>query len=96
MLIFVLVSLMIIALIIYITKHRVEIIHKEIKKEKLEAIKTALKTHLKETLQNLRHNISLLDEDPKLSQKERELYKEIKNILEEAENRIEGKLKELE
>jgi len=95
-LLFVLVLLIIVILIVYITKHRIEIIHKEIKKEKIENIKTDLRKHLKETLQDLRHDISLLDEDPKLSQKERELYQEAKNILEEAEKKIEEKLKELE
>jgi hypothetical protein len=95
-LLFVLILLIIIALIIYLTKHRVEIIHKEIRKEKIENIKADLKKHLKETLQDLRHDISLLDEDPKLSQKEKELYQEAKNILEEAEKKIEEKLKGLE
>jgi hypothetical protein len=95
-LLFVSILLIIVILIIYITKHRIEIIHKEIKKEKIENIKSDLRKHLKETLQDLRHDISLLDEDPKLSQKERELYKEAKNILEEAEKKIEEKLKELE
>ena len=95
-LLFILILLMIIILIIYLTKHRVEIIHKEIRKEKIENIKTDLRKHLKETLQDLRHDISLLDEDPKLSQKEKELYQEAKNILEEAEKKIEEKLKELE
>jgi hypothetical protein len=95
-LLFVLILLIIIALIIYITKHRVEIIHKEIRKEKIENVKADLKKHLKETLQDLRHYISLLDEDPKLSQKEKELYQEAKNILEEAEKKIEEKLKEFE
>jgi len=95
-LLFVLILLIIIVLIIYLTKHRVEIIHKEIRKEKIENIKADLKKHLKETLQDLRHDISLLDEDPKLSQKEKELYQETKNILEEAEKKIEEKLKELE
>jgi hypothetical protein len=95
-LLFVLILLIIIALIIYITKHRVEIIHKEIRKEKIENIKADLKKHLKETLQDLRHDISLLDEDPRLSQREKELYQEARNILEEAEKKIEEKLKELE
>jgi hypothetical protein len=95
-LLFVLILLIIIVLIIYITKHRVEIIHREIRKEKIENIKADLKRHLKETLQDLRHDISLLDEDPKLSQREKELYQEAKNILEEAEKKIEEKLKELE
>jgi hypothetical protein len=88
--------LIIIALIIYITKHRVEIIYKEIKREKIEIIKANLGQHIKETLQDLSHDISLLDEDPKLSQKEKELYQEAKNILEEAEKKIEEKLKEME
>jgi|GEM_PF-852377 len=95
-LLFILILLMIIILIIYLTKHRVEIIHKEIRKEKIENIKADLKKHLKETLQDLRHDISLLDEDPKLNQREKELYQEAKNILEEAEKKIEEKLKELE
>jgi hypothetical protein len=95
-LLFILILLIIIVLIIYITKHRVEIIHKEIRKEKIENIKADLKKHLKETLQDLRHDISLLDEDLRLSQREKELYQEAKNILEEAEKKIEEKLKELE
>ncbi len=95
-LLFVLILLIIIVLIIYLTKHRVEIIHKEIRKEKIENIRTDLRKHLKETLQDLRHDISLLDEDPRLSQREKELYQEAKNILEEAEKKIEEKLKELE
>jgi hypothetical protein len=95
-LLFILILLIIIVLVIYLIKHRVEIIHKEIKKEKIENIKTELKKHLKETLKNLKHDISLLDEDPKLNQKEKELYQETKNILEEAEKKIEEKLKELE
>jgi hypothetical protein len=95
-LLFILILLIIIVLIIYLTKHRVEIIHKEIRKEKIENIKADLKKHLKETLQDLRHDISLLDEDPKLSQKEKTLYQEAKNILEQAEKKIEEKLKELE
>jgi hypothetical protein len=95
-LLFVLILLIIIVLIIYLTKHLVEIIHKEIRKEKIENIKVDLKKHLKETLQDLRHDISLLDEDQKLSQKEKELYQEAKNILEEAEKKIEEKLKKLE
>jgi len=93
---FISILILLLILVIYLTKHRVEIIHKEIKREKIEKIKADLKKHLKETLQNLRHDISLLDEDPKLSQKEKELYHEAKNILEEAENKIEEKLKELE
>jgi len=93
---FVLILLLIIILVIYLTKHRVEIIHKEIKKEKLESIKADIKRHIRQTLKDLRHNISLLDEDPKLSQKEKELYREAKNILEEAEHKIEEKLKEFE
>jgi len=95
-LLFALILLIIVILIIYITKHRIEIIHKEIKKEKIENIKSDLRKHIKETLQDLRHDISLLDEGPKLSQKEKELYQEAKNILEEAEKKIEEKLKELE
>jgi hypothetical protein len=95
-LLFILILLIIIILIIYLTKHRVEIIHKEIKKEKIENIKADLRKHLKEALQDLRHDISLLDEDPKLSQKEKTLYQEAKNILEEAEKKIEEKLKEME
>jgi len=95
-LLFILILLLIIIIIIYFTKHRVEIIHEEIKKEKIEIIKTDLRKHIKETLQDLRHNIGLLDEDPSLSQKEKELYQEAKDILEEAEKKIEEKLKELE
>jgi hypothetical protein len=95
-LLFVLILLIIIALIIYLTKHRVEIIHKEIRKEKIETIRDYLRRHIKKTLQDLKHNISLLDEDPRLSQREKELYQEAKNILEEAEKKIEEKLKELE
>jgi hypothetical protein len=95
-LLFVLILLIIIVLIIYLTKHRVEIIHKEIRKEQLEAIRDYLRRHIKKTLQDLKHNISLLDEDPRLSQKEKELYQEARNILEEAEKKIEEKLKELE
>jgi len=95
-LLFVLILLIIMILIIYITKHRVEIIHKEIRKEKIENIKTDLKKHLKETLQDLRRDISLLDENPELSQQERELYQEARNILEESKKKIEEKLKELE
>ncbi len=93
---FILILLLIIVLIIYLTKHHIEIIYKEIKKEKLETIKTDLRRHIKQTLQDLRHNISLLDEDPKLNPREKELYREAKNILEEAEREIEEKLKELE
>jgi hypothetical protein len=95
-LLFVLILLIIIVLIIYLTKHRVEIIHKEIRKEQIETIRDYLRRHIKKTLQDLKHNISLLDEDPRLSQKEKELYQEAKNILEEAEKKIEEKLKELE
>jgi hypothetical protein len=95
-LLFVLILLIIIALIIYITKHRVEIIHKEIRKEQIESIRDYLRRQIKKTLQDLKHNISLLDEDPRLGQKEKELYQETKNILEEAEKKIEEKLKELE
>jgi hypothetical protein len=95
-LLFVLILLIIIVLIIYLTKHRVEIIHKEIRKEQIETIRDYLRRHIKKTLQDLKHNISLLDEDPRLSQREKELYQEAKNILEEAEKKIEEKLKELE
>jgi hypothetical protein len=94
-LLFVLILLIIIVLIIYLTKHRVEIIHKEIRKEQIETIRDYLRRHIKKTLQDLKHNISLLDEDPRLSQREKELYQEAKNILEEAEKKIEEKLKEL-
>jgi hypothetical protein len=93
---FILILLIIIVLIIYLTKHRVEIIHKEIKREQIETIRDYLRRHIKKTLQDLKYNISLLDEDPRLSQKEKELYQEAKNILEEAEKKIEEKLKELE
>jgi hypothetical protein len=53
LLLFALILLIIIVLIIYLTKHRVEIIHKEIRKEKIENIKADLRRHLKETLQDL-------------------------------------------
>jgi hypothetical protein len=92
---FVLVLLIIIFLIIYFMRRRLETIHKEIKKEKIEVLKTDLKKHIKEILNDLKYNISLLDEDPKLNQKEKELYKEVKNILEAAEKQVEDKLKEL-
>jgi hypothetical protein len=95
-LLFVLILLIIIVLIIYLTKHRVEIIHKEIRKKQIETIRDYLRRHIKKTLQDLKHNIGLLDEDPRLSQREKELYQEAKNILEEAEKKIEEKLKELE
>jgi sensor domain CHASE-containing protein len=97
-LLFVLILLIILTIFIYFLKHRVDIIHKEIKKEKLEPVKNELKSHLLNSLQNLKDNISALDEDLKLPQEETEkaLYQEAKNILEEAEKKIEEKLKELE
>jgi len=93
--IFILILILVLILVIYLIKHRLDILHKEIKKEKLENIKTDLRKHLKETIQDLRHNISLLDEDPNLSQKEKQFYQELKNILEESEQKIEEKIKEL-
>jgi hypothetical protein len=97
-LLFVLILLIILTIFIYFLKHRVDIIHKEIKKEKLEPVKNELKSHLLNSLQNLKDNISALDEDLKRPQEETEkaLYQEAKNILEEAEKKIEEKLKELE
>jgi gas vesicle protein len=97
-LLFVLILLIILTIFIYFLKHRVDVIHKEIRKEKLETVKNELKSHLVNSLQNLKNNIRALDEDLKQPQEEtkKELYQEAKNILEEAEKKIEEKLKELE
>ena len=96
LILFILILLLIIILFFYLLNHKVEIIHKEIKKEKLDQIQISLRQHIKEILIDLKRNISLVDEDPKLSQKEKEVYKEVRNILEEAEKKIDEKLKELE
>jgi len=95
LILFILILLIIIILIIYFTKHKVEVIHKEIRKEKISQIGLNLHQQIKNTLLDLKHNISLLDEDPSLSQTEKGLYKQVKDILEEAENKINEKLKDL-
>jgi len=96
LILFILILLLIIILFFYLLNHKVEIIHKEIKKEKLNQIQISFRQHIKEILMDLKRNISLVDKDPKLSQKEKEVYKEVRNILEEAEKKIDEKLKELE
>jgi competence protein ComGC len=97
-LLIVLILLIILTIFIYFLKHRVDVIHKEIRKEKLETIKNELKSHLLNSLQNLKDNIRALDDDLKQPQEDtkKDLYKEAKNILEESEKKIEEKLKELE
>jgi competence protein ComGC len=96
MFLIILLLLIIIILIIGLVNRRIDNIHKEIKKEKIEMTKENLKKHIKQTLQDLRYDISLLDEDPELNQEEKQLYQETKDILEEAERKIEEKLKDIE
>jgi hypothetical protein len=97
-LLFILMLLIIIILFIYILKHRVEDIHKEIKKGKSINQKEVLKIDLSNLLKNLRSNIEELDKNVSSAEEDakKDLYQEAKNILEEAEKKIEEKLKELE
>jgi hypothetical protein len=97
-LLFILMLLIIIILFIYILKHRMEDIHKEIKKGKSINQKEVLKINLSNLLKNLRSNIEELDKNVSSAEEDtkKELYQEARNILEEAEKKIEEKLKELE
>ena len=97
-LLFILMLLIIIILFIYILKHRMEDIHKEIKKGKSINQKEVLKIDLSNLLKNLRSNIQELDKNVSSAEEDtkKALYQEAKNILEEAEKKIEEKLKELE
>lgn len=90
--IIILIVLFIIFLIFFL-KNKVDDIHQTLNKAKIEEMKRDIKSYLTEFLNNLKEDISLLDREEGLSQKEKDLYLKIKSIIESSINEI---IKEIE
>jgi Na+-transporting methylmalonyl-CoA/oxaloacetate decarboxylase gamma subunit len=67
--------------------------HKEIKELKLERLRKDAKKKLEEFLKEMKEEIRMLDENPNLSEAERNIYRRFKEIIEKAEKEIEEELK---
>jgi len=67
--------------------------HREIKELKLDKLQKDAKKKLDEYLKEMKEEIRMLDENPGLSESERNIYRKFKEIIERAEKEIEEELK---
>lgn len=96
-LILVLLALILIILIIwfYILRRKLDDVHKQVSLQRLNHIKKDLHNYFSQFLWQARRDLSLLDEDQQLSEQEKEVYRQIKKIIEEAEVKIKNILDKL-
>jgi len=91
----ILLGLVLLILLIILIKYiiHLERVHSEIKELKLDKLKREAKRKLDEFLKEMKDEIKMLDENPSLSETERNIYRRFKEIIERAEKEIDEELK---
>lgn len=79
----------------YILRRKLDDVRQEITLQRLEHIKKDFHNYFSEFLRQAKSDLSLLDEDQQLSNQEKEIYRQIKEIIEETEVKIKNILNNL-